>query len=306
MPNHSEKVFIALNKFMGENASEGMTDEEYKELTRRFMNEYNSRLHEDVTEENAETSDDYMELAEVARKKSDRLRYAQKALELAPDNFDAEAMVIELSAAGYFDRLQKLEKAVIRATAVMKKNGYMDVENIGKFWLITETRPYMRLRTNYAITLVGCGMYRKAITELEELLRLCTNDNPGNRYLLIHLYTLLEMEQEALILYDKYGDYGDTQLLLPMSVLYYKLGDFDKAEKYLKKLAEINKDTKKFIRSVIKGEIYDYMGYMNSYRPCTIEELEIEYENYPFLFSLVPVYFEWADEKLKQKRKRSS
>ena len=65
----------------------------------------------------------------------------------------------------------------------------------------------------------------------------------------MHIYAFLEREESALELHNKYDSYEETQMLLPLSVLYFKRGDFDKAEDYLKQLCAANKDTKKFFRA---------------------------------------------------------
>jgi len=41
-------------------------------------------------------------------------------------------------------------------------------------------------------------MIKKAITECEEMLKLYKSDNFGVRYLLMHLYTIMEDEKSAL------------------------------------------------------------------------------------------------------------
>jgi tetratricopeptide (TPR) repeat protein len=182
-------------------------------------------------------------------------------------------------------------------------------ENIGEYWLIFETRPYMRLRCEYVNLLIACGRYRKAADECNELLRLCKTDNLGVRYTLMHIYAHLEMENEALRLFKKYNDGKDTQMLLPLTVLYYKVGKLDIAKKYLTELVGINKDTKKFIRNMITSfkndepfDDDDQYGFV----PNTYDELSYDLHEYPFLFVLCTPFLEWADEQLKRKRKSNT
>lgn len=51
----------------------------------------------------------------------------------------------------------------------------MDKENIGSFWLMVETRPYMRIKFAYAKFLKECGMLSTAISECEDMIKLCKN-----------------------------------------------------------------------------------------------------------------------------------
>jgi len=57
-------------------------------------------------------------------------------------------------------------------------------EDVGHFWGILETRPYMRARFSYAQCLSEEGQLAEAIEHAQELLRLNPGDNQGVRYLL--------------------------------------------------------------------------------------------------------------------------
>ncbi len=46
-----------------------------------------------------------------------------------------------------------------------------------------KTRPYMRTKHSYMLTLMELGRYTEAIKQGEELLELCESDNQGVRYL---------------------------------------------------------------------------------------------------------------------------
>ena len=68
----------------------------------------------------------------------------------------------------------------------------MDKENIGSFWLMVETRPYMRIKFAYAKFLKECA----AISECEDMIKLCKNDNLGVRHTLIYLYAVTENDKK--------------------------------------------------------------------------------------------------------------
>jgi len=108
----------------------------------------------------------------------------------------------------------------------MEKSGAFK-EYAGEFWTAFETRPYMRVRYTYFDVLISCGMMRRAIDEGQRLLELCENDNLGVRYQLMHLYAYMEDEMHALALHKQFDSYEETQMLLPLAVLYYKLNQFD-------------------------------------------------------------------------------
>ena len=107
----------------------------------------------------------------------------------------------------------------------------------------------------------------------------------------------------ALALHKQFDSYEETQMLLPLAVLYYKLNQFDKAEDYIKRLAKANKDTKKFLRAAARDELDDYIDELNpyGYQPFTIEELLDELMKSCYLFDSVPYFFAWASKTLTTK-----
>ena len=65
--------------------------------------------------------------------------------------------------------LERTEKILEYGEKLMIEKGFMDKENIGSFWLIVETRPYMRVKFAYANLLKDCGMLIAAISEYDEI-----------------------------------------------------------------------------------------------------------------------------------------
>lgn len=253
-----------------------------------------------VSEAEAENAYDYLELAESAPTAKEALKLAKKALSLEPENWDAAVMVAQISAKNPESLLEKYEKLIEEAEAVMIRDGWFSDEYIGEFWGFHETRPYMRLRSEYLTTLIDCSMLKKAVKQSEDLLRLCENDNLGVRYGLMHLYAHFEDEESALRLLNKYPE-ESSMFLLPLSILYYKLGDLKKAAQYLRQLKETNKDTLRFFNTLLKGNPEDLLDEEMSfgYRPFTIQELVIAFQQNTFLYGQSASYFSWGQKKLK-------
>lgn len=305
MSKQTEKIFKELDKFIAENSEMPCeSKEDMENMLNSFMSQ-SKPWENEITEDNAESSDDYLELAESAATKKTALKYAKKAIELDPDNLDASVMVAELTTSSTEKLLEKYKNLIGKAREKLKAEGYFEDNCIGDFWDILETRPYMRLLDKYSDSLVRCGKMRLAISEYEEMLRLCEGDNLGVRYRLMHLYAFLEDEMSALKLCQNYSDEESTQFLLPLSILYYKLGNLREANNYLRRLCAVNKDTLKFFNGLVKGDLDGYFKNMNSfgYRPFTIEEFFVEAEENLFLFASVSAYFEWAWQKIKTKNK---
>jgi tetratricopeptide (TPR) repeat protein len=77
-----------------------------------------------------------------------------------------------------------------------KFNEAEDPELTGKFWLIHETRPFMRCMRNSAECYFLTGRMWESVAILEEMIRLNPNDNQGVRdHLLLQLLVLHELDK---------------------------------------------------------------------------------------------------------------
>ena len=302
MSRESEKVLKELQKFLDAHAEDTKNEADADALTERFFAEYNQKCI-GQKDHAPETADDYLDLAKQVTSKKKSVEYLHKALELEPDNLDAKLQLITRTLEEALDEQRlALQELLDAADKQMEKTGAFK-EYAGEFWTAPETRPYMRVRYTYFDVLISCGMMRRAIDEGQRLLELCENDNLGVRYQLMHLYAHMEDELHALALHKQFDSYEETQMLLPLAVLYYKLNQFAKAEDYIKRLAKVNKGAKKFLRAAARDQLYDYMDEMSpyGYQPFTMEELLDELLSASYLFDSVPYFFPWASKALAAK-----
>lgn len=302
MSRESEKVLKELQKYLDAHAEDTENEADVDALTERFFAEYNQKCI-GQKDHAPETADDYLDLAEQATSKKKCVEYLHKALALEPDNLDARLQLITSTTEEALDEQRlALQELLEVADKQLKKAGVFK-KYAGEFWTAPGTRPYMRVRYTYFDVLISCGMIRRAIDEGQRLLELCENDNLGVRYQLMHLYAYMEDEMHALALHKQFDSYEETQMLLPLAVLYYKLNQFDKAEDYIKRLAKVNKDAKKFLRAAARDQLYDYMDEMSpyGYQPFTMEELLNELMKSSYLFDSVPYFFAWASKVLAAK-----
>ena len=301
MSRETEKVLKELQKFLDAHAEDTENEADVDALTERFFAEYNQKCI-GQKDHAPETADDYLDLAEQATSKKKCVEYLHKALALEPDNLDARLQLIMRTTEQLDEQRLALQELLDAADNQMEKTGAFK-EYAGEFWTALETRPYMRVRYTYFDVLISCGMMRRAIDEGQRLLELCENDNLGVRYQLMHLYAYMEDELHALALHKRFDAYEETQMLLPLAVLYYKLNQFDQAEDYIKRLAKANKNAKKFLRAAARDQLDDYMDEMSpyGYQPFTMEELLDELMRTSYLFDSVPYFFAWASKVLAAK-----
>lgn len=306
MSRDTEKLFADLQNYLSSQDFNINSEEDLNAKIEEFMKQYNGSLPAEVTEATAKTSDDFLELSENAENDASALKYAKKALKLDPDNLDAEMRVAELGAKDEWDHLKKMEKVVAHGRQLMEQGGFMTEDTIGNFWQTNGTRPYIRCLIVYAHALVDNGMITRAIGVLQEVLRLNNDDNTGSRYILMHLYALMEDEKSALELFRNFDEEEATMFLLSLSLLYFKLGKFDQSEEYLRRLAKVNKDTKKFFRSIVNETLDQYVSDIGQwgYRPFTMDELIVDLMENEEVFSSSATFFLWADNVLKSRKRK--
>ncbi len=268
MSRETEKIFSQLEKHLEQ------FDFENEEQMEKEMKNFIQKLNNDEIEFEDDPkfeSEDLLEEAYNTSSKTKAIKLAKQALELYPDNIDAECFIAEFEE-NQIKKLQKYEAIIDKATKILEKDDLFNEENIGAFWGILETRPYMRARNRKITILMDLGRYTEAIKECEEMLKLCENDNLGIRYTLIGLYCILEKFDECERLYKKFNEYS-AFMLFPMSIMYFKKGDYKKSRKFLKDLQEANP----YVIQILKNDIamLENSENIEYYAPGSQEEASI-------------------------------
>ena len=303
MPGPTEKMFRELDAFISCHQDEIRSDADVERLVDLYMSQQSARpgISQALTEQNARTADDFLELADDAEDGETALRPARKALELEPENADALGMQAVLEGGEDENRtLALLREALAQSTAAMERDGWFTDENVGAFWGLVETRPYMRLRFRYMHQLTECGKLRAAACEGEELLRLCENDNMGVRHSLMCLYAELEEREAMLALHKRYEETEESSMLLPLSVGFYKLDDLEAARDYLMRLNQQNPDLRAFIDAVRAEDVEKLLPEDPAFgcRANSAEELMMLSVENPRLFTALETWFDWVAEQL--------
>lgn len=234
------------------------SEDELNEAFGKFIEQYNAG---EIEYENTPLDEAYelLEEAENAKTMKEAKRLAKKAFETSDACFDAKLFLADLEENSLKSN-KILDEGLEFEKKRLEKEGYFDKENIGRFYGIFETRPYIRGLYTKASNLCNDGKYKRAIEVCKEILKLNENDNTGSRYLLMALYAIIEDEKFMLDLYKKYKE-NNLEMLFPMFVLYYKKEDDVKARKYLDMINKGNKHFIKFFKGNMKLEEDIMPGY---------------------------------------------
>jgi tetratricopeptide (TPR) repeat protein len=135
-------------------------------------------------------------------------KLAKRALKLDPDCVDALLVMIDLDARIPRETIEGLQEAVAAGERSLGAK-FID-RNEGRFWLLIETRPYMRALETLAEAYRSQGISRDAIRIYERMLRLNLNDNQGARDPLLGLYLETGDLNGAALLLKKYKDDGSA------------------------------------------------------------------------------------------------
>lgn len=291
----------AFKDYLVENGLTGpISQKQHEEAFDRFMDE---RGMDFLMQEALEDMDEDLQRAYDAESKAETLKYAKRSLKNNPRNVEAETLIAQCQAKSEDDLQKKYLKILEKEEKNLKNDGIWEDESIGDFWLIAETRPYMRLYNSYVDSLIMTRKFRKAATESEKMLQLCENDNLGIRYRLMHIYAYLEEETAAQRLYRQYEEENCTMFLLPLAVLYYKLDDLKTAAGYLKQLFQVNPECKIFfelqdvepekIEEAINASM-DKLAETGGYKPGSLEEFLVITQEEQYLYESEASFWIWA------------
>ena len=284
-----------LQEFLKNNNVENI--DEANEKLQEFIKMYNNR---EIEYENTPLDDAYeiLEEAQNAKDEKEAIKLAKKAYEKSKECFDAILFQCDLEENG-IRRMKLLDDGLEFEKNRLTKEKYFDKENIGHFYGIFETRPYIRGLVIKAEYLLEEGKISQAENVCREVLRLNENDNMGARYLLMAIYATLEKENDMQKLYKKYPE-EDLEMMFPLFALYYKLGNDKKAKKYLNRVDKCNSNFVKFFNGTIKESKNVSSGY---YSRGDSSEIFMYLNRYDYLLITMPKLHEYVIENLMKKKK---
>jgi tetratricopeptide (TPR) repeat protein len=173
------------------------------------------------------------------RDEARRAQLAKEALDICPDCADAYVLLAE-QAPSRKEAMALYEKGVAAGERALGPNGFQ--ENVGHFWGVLETRPYMRARLGLAHSLWTAGRRDEAVGHLQDMLRLNPNDNQGVRYTLAGFLLFLDRDDDLAGLLAQYPDEGSAAWAYTRALLAFRQqGDTVEARRLLKAALKTNK-----------------------------------------------------------------
>ncbi len=276
--------------------TDAKTEEELNEKLQEFIQKYNAG---EIEYENTILDDAYelLEQAENTKSKTQAIKYAKKAYDMCPACLDALLFQVHLED-NPLKMWRLLEDGLEYEKCRLKDEGYFDKDNVGHFYGIFETRPYIRGLFDKANYLILDGKMKQACAVCKEILRLNENDNLGARYVLMAIYAFLEEENDMLKLYKKYPE-EQLVMLFPLFILYYKQGNDDKTKEYLNRINKANPNFIKFFKGTMRENKDIEEGY---YCNGDSSEVIMYFSQYDFLIKTVPgiVYYILGNIKRKK------
>jgi pentatricopeptide repeat protein len=170
---------------------------------------------------------------------------AKKALTVSADCADAYVLLAE-EAKTLEEAIDLYRKGVEAGEHALGKKTFK--EDVGYFWGLLKTRPYMRARAGLAQSLWEAGQREEAVEHYWDMLRLNPNDNQGIRDLLMPCLIALGRYEDAEKLFKQFEEDGMAAWMYSRALLdYRKYGDSPAADKSLKAALDENKHVPSYL-----------------------------------------------------------
>ena len=174
-----------------------------------------------------------------------RVRFAKQALDIDPDCADAYILQAE-HCSNRKEALRLYEQGVAAGERSIGPDSFQS--DVGHFWGMLETRPYMRAKLGLSHLQWSTGHRAESAQHLQDMLRLNPGDNQGVRYTLAGYLLFLDQDKELEQLLQQFSDEDSATWIYTKALLAFrKFGDSPTATKLLKSALKANKHVPKFI-----------------------------------------------------------
>jgi tetratricopeptide (TPR) repeat protein len=168
-----------------------------------------------------------------------QVQLAKEALAVCPDCADAYVLLAE-HATRRKEALALYQEGVAAGVRALGRDALL--RDVGHFWGLLETRPYMRARLGLAHALWAAGRREEAVQHLMDMLRLNPSDNQGVRYTLAGFLLFLDRDDDLTFLLRQYPDEDSAAWAYTKALLAFRRhGDTLEARQLFKKAKKTNK-----------------------------------------------------------------
>lgn len=151
-----------------------------------------------------------------------RVELAGQALAISPDCADAYVLLAQEAASRLEAATELYRKGVEAGARALGKRAFK--QDVGHFWGLLETRPYMRARAGLAQCRWKAGQHDEAIAHYRDMLRLNPGDNQGIRYLLAACLLDTGQDAELATLLDKHANDAGAAWAYTRALLAFRTG----------------------------------------------------------------------------------
>src|SRR5262245_29374675 len=226
-----------------------------------------------------------------------RVRLAKDALAVCPDCADAYVLLAE-HATSRKEALRLYEQGVAAGERALGTEAFQ--RDVGHFWGLLETRPYMRARLGLAHSLWTAGRRDEAVRHLQDMLRLNPGDNQGVRYTLAGFLLFLDRDDDLDRLLQQYPDEGSAAWAYTKALLAFRRqGDTPEARQLLK----LAKKTNKHVPAYLLGEKFPPTEPPGYYSPGDESEALNYIGGFLAAWKSTPGAVAWLRESVKKAKK---
>ena len=211
-----------------------------------------------------------------------RERLAKKALEIDADCVDAHIIFAE-HAPDPRSALKRYQMALEAGERNLGPKAFQ--EDVGHFWGLMTTRPYMRARRGLAQRLWAVGDYEAAVEHFQAMLKLNPGDNQGVRYELLSCLIQLEDLGSIESLFEGFEDEITAIWMFTKPLVHFlRHGDTVKGRALLSEALEENPYVADYLlgRKRIPRTLPDYIGLGDENEAISyVSEFGLAWRNYP-------------------------
>lgn len=259
-PRTTEQIMANVHRLLSEQEFE--TIDEANAFLQQLMASGELNRMAPSAETPLEQAQELMYEAWNAPTKRKRVELARRALEISPDCADAYVLLAQESTRSVKKAKELYEQGVRAAERALGPEVFR--EDVGHFWGLIETRPYMRARSGLAQTLWTIGEQQQAIEHFADMLRLNPGDNQGIRYLLASCLLEIGNDERLGKLLDQYSEDASARWMYTRALwLFRRDGAGRKANAALRKALQMNPFVPEYLFGItpLPDQLPPYVGF---------------------------------------------